>query len=145
MIELRSRPGDGRNSCDSTGVDLFTVFIETHSRWRSTITPASNRPYPDHVSVDGTRDTVMDLHVEFRKNVFRVNGGVTQITNGSGLNHVADGKSLDGLVLWYATGTVRTPYRFDMPAARFIASTVSSFFRHLEVEVLMDRLVMVRG
>jgi hypothetical protein len=45
-------------------------------------------------------------------------------TDGSGLNHVADGESLDGLVLGSAAGAVGAAHGLDVAAAVLVATAV---------------------
>lgn len=54
--------------------------------------------------MDSTRDTVRQPDVEFGQGVFRVDRRLGQITNRSGLDHVLDGVSLDGFVLFERNG-----------------------------------------
>ena len=49
--------------------------------------------------MDSTGNTVGDSNVQFWQGVFRVDGSLGKITDGSGLDHVLDRVSLDGLVL----------------------------------------------
>lgn len=58
-----------------------------------------------------------------------VDTGRTDITNGCALDHVADGESLDGLVLGNASGAVAAAYKFDVTASRLVAAAISSFCR----------------
>jgi len=55
------------------GLIFFAIFVEANPRWRSTITSAADRSYPHYVSVDSTRDTVVNLDIEFGKDIFGVN------------------------------------------------------------------------
>lgn len=47
-------------------------------------------------------------------------------TDGSGLDHVADGEALDGLVLGGAAGAVGAAHRLDVAAAILVATAIKS-------------------
>lgn len=47
-------------------------------------------------------------------------------TDGSRLNHVADGEPLDGLVLGSAAGAVGAAHRLDVAAAVLVATAIES-------------------
>ena len=51
------------------------------------------------LGVDSARDAVGHSDVELGEGVLGVNGSLGQVTDGSGLDHVLDRVSLDGLVL----------------------------------------------
>lgn len=47
-------------------------------------------------------------------------------TDGSGLDHVADGEALDGLVLGGAASAVGATHRLDVAAAILVAAAIKS-------------------
>ena len=49
------------------------------------------------MSVDGARDTVGELDVELGESVLGVDRSVGDVTDGSGLDDVPDGESLDAV------------------------------------------------
>lgn len=51
-----------------------------------------------------------------------VHAGLAQVTHSGGLNNVADGEALDGLVLRDGTGAVRAAHETDVAAAVLVAS-----------------------
>ena len=58
--------------------------------WRGfTIPPILDTPDTHNSRVDSTADAVLQLDVQFRESVFRVDGGLADITNSSRFNHVA--------------------------------------------------------
>lgn len=61
-------------------------------------------------------------------------------TNGSRLNHVADGESLDGLVLGRASRAVGAADGVDVAAALLVAAVVLSLLDHFGgfLEILRD-------
>lgn len=74
--------------------------------------------------MDGTRDTVGDLDVELGQGVLGVDRSVRDVTDGSGLNDVADSESLDCLVLGHTSGAVRASDESDVASAVLVSSTV---------------------
>lgn len=73
-----------------------------------------------------TRHTVLSLDVHLGKRILLVHGRLAQVTHGSSLNHVADDKAGNGLVLTDTTVAVQTADRLDMSAAVLRASVISS-------------------
>lgn len=84
----------------------------------------------DNSGVDGTGDTVVQLVVHLWDWVFVVDGGFGKISHGSGFNHVSDGHSLDGLVLWNASGTVDTSDWLDVTSTVLVSTVSSSLLWH---------------
>lgn len=56
---------------------------------------------------------------------FEVSGELSR-TDGSGLDHVADGEALDGLVLGGAASAVGATHRLDVAAAILVAAAIKS-------------------
>lgn len=68
-------------------------------------------------------------------------------TDGSGLDHVADGEALDGLVLGGAAGAVGAAHRLDVAAAILVATAIESIsYRAPEVQIdeIQSPIVLVR-
>jgi hypothetical protein len=66
--------------------------------------------------VDGARDTVLQLQVHLGDGVLREDGGIGDVTDSSRLNHVADGESLDSLILGGASRAVAASDGLDVVA-----------------------------
>jgi hypothetical protein len=56
-----------------------------------------------------------------------VHASSTDIANGRALYHIADGESLDSLVLGNASRAVAATNKVDVPAAFLVAPAISSF------------------
>jgi hypothetical protein len=74
-------------------------LLESESGRRSTVATADNGAHTDNTGVDSARDTVVQLDVQLGDGVFFIDGSFLKIADGSSFYHVADGESLDGLVL----------------------------------------------
>lgn len=70
--------------------------------------------------------------MELGESVLAVDGGVGQVTNSSCLNNVADGVSLDGLVLGDGSCTVGASDESDVASAVLVSSSVPSLLGHLK-------------
>lgn len=81
---------------------------------------------PDHFAVNGATDAVVQLSVQLGQSVLSVDGCLSEISDGSSLNNVADDKFLDGLVLGHAAGTVGATHGLHMTAALLGTSVVPS-------------------
>jgi len=77
---------------------------------------------PNDLSVDSAGHTVLELQVHLGDGVLGEDGGIGDITDGSRLNHVADGEPLDSLVLGNAAGAVGAAHRLDVAAAILVAT-----------------------
>jgi len=94
--------------------------------------------------VDSTRNAICDFDVELGNNIFcilqtehesglkeepltRVDASLADILHGSTLNHVPHSKTLDGLVLSYASRAVGAANEFNVAASLLVATAISSF------------------
>lgn len=82
--------------------------------------------------MDSAGDTVLQLEVHLGDGVIGEDRGVRDITDGSGLNHVADGESLDGLVLGSAPSAVGAAHGLDVAAAVLVTTVVRPLLDHLD-------------
>lgn len=60
-------------------------------------------------------------------------------TDGSGLDHVADGEALDGLVLGGAASAVGATHRLDVAAAILVAAAIKSISYRAPLKLRIDR------
>lgn len=60
-------------------------------------------------------------------------------TDGSGLDHVADGEALDGLVLGGAASAVGATHRLDVAAAILVAAAIKSISYRAPFKLRIDR------
>lgn len=74
----------------------------------------------------------MELQVHLRNGVVREDGSIRDITNSSRLDHVADGESLDRLVLRSATSAVGAADGLDVAAALLVAAVVRPLLDHFD-------------
>lgn len=114
----------------NAGVDLLAVSVVTNSRGRSSDLSSLCGSNTDNLSVNSARNTVVDLDVQLGESVLLVNRSLGDISDGSRLDHVADGESLDGLVLRDHTGAVRTSDAANVSSSLLVASVGSSLLRH---------------
>lgn len=82
--------------------------------------------------MDSARNTVVDLNVQLGQSILLVNTSLGDISYGSRLNHVADGESLDGLVLGDHTRAVGAADTADMSSSLLVASVGGSLLGHFE-------------
>ena len=83
--------------------------------------------------MDSARDTVVSLEVQLGEDVLLVDRGLRDITDGSSLNHVSDGVSLDGLVLRNHSSAVRAADGGDVTSTLLVTSVGSSLLRHFDL------------
>lgn len=76
----------------------------------------------------------------FETSAGAVVGGIVCVrTNSSRLDHVADGKSLDGLVLGRAAGAVAAADRVHMTTTLLVTTVVRSLFEELKLASASER------
>jgi len=80
--------------------------------------------------VNGARDTVLKLQVHFRNGVLGEHGGIGDVTNSGGLDHVSDGESLDSLVFGRASAAVGAANGLHMATTLLVTSIGRSLFDH---------------
>ena len=97
------------------------------------------------MGVDGAGDAVSNFDVQLGDRVFcyripislrrrqgkgvrrtRVHGSIADITDGSALDHVADGEALDRLVLRDAARAVRAAHKSYVATATLVTAAISS-------------------
>jgi hypothetical protein len=74
----------------------------------------------------GARDTVVVLDVSLGDGILFIHRGLREITQGRGFNHVADGKTLDCLVLGDTTMAVETTHVHHMSSVFLATAVVAS-------------------
>jgi hypothetical protein len=86
--------------------------------------------------VNGARDAVLQLQVHLGDSVLGEDRGVRDITDSSRLDHVADGETLDGLVLGRASRAVAASDGLDVAAALLVATArrLLAMLLHIEDE-----------
>ena len=65
-----------------------------------------------------------NLKVQLGDNIYIIHGGFLQVSLSSGLDHVTDHKSLDGLVLGHATRAVGATHIYDVPTVATVLSSI---------------------
>lgn len=105
-------------------------LVESLSHWRSSDSSVGSGSDSDNSGVDSTRNTVVQLVVQLWQSVFRVHGSFRQVSDSSSFNHVSDGDSLDGLVLWHTSGTVQTSDWLDVASTLLVSTVGSSLLWH---------------
>lgn len=117
----------------SVGRRNLSVGRESLSLRRSSDSSVGSGSDSDDSGVDGTRDTVVQLVVQLWQSVLLVDRSLRQVSHGSSLNHVSDGDSLDGLVLWHTSGAVQASHGLDVTSALLVSTVGSSLLWHLAV------------
>jgi hypothetical protein len=80
--------------------------------------------------MDGSLDTVKHLQVQFRKLVFLVGGGFLDISQGTGIDNVANDETFDGLVFGDGLSGGNTTNTLDVSTSMLVASVIASFDSH---------------
>jgi len=80
--------------------------------------------------VNSARDAVLKLQVHLWHDILVEDGGIGNITDGSGLNHVADSEPLDGLVLGSASGAVGAADGLDVATSVLVTTVGGSLLYH---------------
>jgi len=80
--------------------------------------------------MDGGRNAVVLLEVQLGESVLLVNRSLSQISHGSGIDHVSDDVLLDGLVLGDTSGRVFTSNESDVSTAFLVSSVISALLSH---------------
>lgn len=111
-------------------IDLLSILIESNSWRRSTVTPPFSRTNPDDLRVDSAGDAVLEFQVHLWYRILIEHGGVRDVTDGSGLNHVANGEPLDGFVFRGTSGTIGAANWFDMATPILVATIGCSLLHH---------------
>jgi hypothetical protein len=78
-------------------------------------------------------DAVEHLKVQFWELVFLVSGGFLDITEGRGINDVADNESLDGLILRNSLSSGNASHTLDVSATVLVSSVITSLNSHDEI------------
>ena len=87
----------------------------------------------DHFGVNSARHTVVQLRVELRKDIKRVDWGLGDIPDGSSFNDVPNHKLADSFVLGTGFAAVGTTDVLDMATAVLGASIILPLLGHLEI------------
>jgi hypothetical protein len=103
---------------------ILTYLVETETWWWRTVTTSNGGTDTDNVSVNGARHAVVQLDVELWQCVLVIHGGLVNITNGRGFNHVTDGEALDSFVLWDATSAVGATDGLNVSATLLVTSVI---------------------
>lgn len=108
----------------------LSVVVESSSLRRSSDFSVFSRSDSDDSCVDSARNTVVQLIVQLWQDILVVDRSLRQISDSGGLNHVSDGDSLDGLVLWHTLSTVQTSDWLDVASALLVSTVGSSLLWH---------------
>ncbi|MDG2774700.1 hypothetical protein P7M68_24610, partial [Vibrio parahaemolyticus] len=100
------------------------------SLWRLTLSPISAGSNPHNMRVDSTRNTVLHLHIEFRKRVLFIDTSLLNISDCSLFNNVPHQKPLDSLVLRTAFAAVGASNELDVATAVFVATSIPALECH---------------
>lgn len=82
--------------------------------------------------MDGARDTVGETDIELGEGVLGVDRGLRKVSDGSSLDHVLHGETLDSLVLGNTSGAVRAPDKLDVTPSLLVSTTTAALERHLD-------------
>merc|ERR1712113_257901 len=119
-------------------LSLLLWLRSAESWWWSTDLAVSSRSVTHVTMMDSRGNTEILLQVQLWKCVSVVNGGLCQVSHGSGVNHVSDHVLFDSLVLWDSGRRVLAPDESDMSATLLVTSVISSLFSHFLDRVLLD-------
>lgn len=116
----------------SSRVNSLFCVVSSSDRWSSDLSSLS-RSDSNNSCVNGAGNTVVQLVVHLWDWVLVVDGSLRKISDSSGLNHVSDGHSLDGLVLRNTSGTVDTSNWLDVSSTLLVSSVGCSLLRHFNL------------
>lgn len=108
----------------------LSVISESLSLRRGSDSSVGSRSDSDDSGVDSARNTVVQLVVQLWQSVLLVHRSFRQVSNGSGLNHVSDGHSLDGLVLRNTSSAVQASDWLDVTSTLLVSTVGSSLLWH---------------
>jgi len=114
-------------------IDLLSILIESNSWRRSTVTPPFSRTNPDDLRVDSAGDAVLEFQVHLWYRILIEHGGVRDVTDGSGLNHVANGEPLDGFVFRGTSGKLEQRIGLTWPRPFLLRPLDALFFTMIAV------------
>ena len=129
---------DGPRYSKETGEYIIYANINlsaSESRRRSADTASLTGTTTDNTLMHSGFDAVEHLQVQFRELVFLVSGGFLDITEGRGIDDVADNESLDGLILGDSLSSGNASHTLDVSATVLVSSVVTSLDSHDEVNV----------
>lgn len=135
---------------------LWDTYSRPEPRWWGTVLPGLTGTVPHHLTVDGTADTVVQLHIELGQYICcntegtDVTGnshqkwavakdegrclkptvkdtGLRDVSHSCCLHYVPDDKLLDGLVLGDTTGTVGAADGLHVAAALLGTTVIPPF------------------
>lgn len=104
-------------------IDFLSILVETDPRGWGAITTTFSRTDTDDLAVNGAGDAVLQFEIHLGHGVFGENRGVGDVTDCCRLDHVANGESLDCLVLGCTPRAVGASNRLHM-ASSFLVATV---------------------
>ena len=82
--------------------------------------------------MDGSLDAVEHLDVKLGESIVLVGGSLADVTEGGGIDNVADDKPLDGLVLRDGLSGGNAPDTLDVSPSLLVTSVSPSFDSHFE-------------
>jgi len=113
------------------GVDLLPILVKANPWGWETVASAFSGTDTNDLGVNGARYTVLELQVHLWYNVLVEDRCVVDVTDGSRLDHIADGESLDGLVLWCTPGAVGATNGLDVTSSILVSAVGSSLLHHI--------------
>lgn len=103
----------------------------SESDWWGTVFAGLAGTIPHNFRVNGTRDAVEQLGIQFGKSINFINTGIWNVSHSCSFHNISDDKLLDCFVFRHAASTIRTTNVLHVTTP-FLATTIVSPFGSLK-------------
>lgn len=103
----------------------------SESDWWGTVFAGLAGTIPHNFRVNGTRDAVEQLGIQFGKSINFINTGIWNVSHSCSFHNISDDKLLDCFVFRHAASTIRTTNVLHVTTPFLATTIVSPFGSHL--------------